>query len=107
MARWTIEDYKGAGRVSSIVSTGVWIWRADNSVFSKLPNNDLKLNYGDGTGVNVHFKGFEESVPRHTIREELMSSCTIWNPQEATGSKMADLEDKGWVSSLVIFGAIS
>lgn len=34
--------------------------RADDSVFSKLPNNDLKLNYGDGTGVNVHFKGFEE-----------------------------------------------
>jgi hypothetical protein len=34
--------------------------KADRSVFAKLPNNDLKLNYGDGTGVNVHFKGFEE-----------------------------------------------
>ena len=31
-------------------------------VFSKLPNNDLKLDYGDGTGINVHFKGFEEYV---------------------------------------------
>jgi hypothetical protein len=29
-------------------------------VFAKLPTNDLKLNYGDGTGLNVHFKGFEE-----------------------------------------------
>lgn len=34
--------------------------RRDRRVFSKLPNNDLKLDYGDGTGVNVHFKGFEE-----------------------------------------------
>jgi len=60
MARWTIEDYKGAGWVSYTFPTGVRLSGADSSVFSKLPNNDLKLNYGDGSGVNVHFKGFEE-----------------------------------------------
>jgi glucose-6-phosphate 1-epimerase len=34
-------------------------------------------------------------------REEarLTLSCTIWNPQEVSGSKMVDLEDKGWVSA--------
>jgi hypothetical protein len=63
MARWTIEDHQGAGRVSyPLTSPDADLWRggADHSVFAKLPNNDLKLNYGDGTGVNVHFKGFEE-----------------------------------------------
>jgi len=61
MARWTIEDYQGAGWVSCFyLINPVRTSEANSSVFSKLPNNDLKLNYGDGTGVNVHFKGFEE-----------------------------------------------
>ena len=43
----------------------------------------------------------------HIIGAELMYSCTIWNPQEASGSKMADLEDKGWVSSITRYASTS
>jgi len=59
-----------------------------DSVFHKVPSQLLKLDYGDGTGLEVKFKGFEDT--------------TIWNPQEETGSNIADMEDKGWEKYICI-----
>ncbi|KAK8845511.1 hypothetical protein IAR55_006226 [Kwoniella newhampshirensis] len=51
-------------------------------VYQKVPSQEITVDDGAGSGFKVRFRGFED--------------CTIWNPQEATGSKMADMEDKGW-----------
>ncbi|WVQ80330.1 hypothetical protein IAT38_002435 [Cryptococcus sp. DSM 104549] len=51
-------------------------------VYQKVPSQEIVVDEGAGEGFSVRFRGFED--------------CTIWNPQEATGSKMADMEDKGW-----------
>ena len=53
-----------------------------DSVFKKVPSQELKLDYGNGHGLLVHFRGFEDT--------------TIWNPQEVKGKGMADMEEGGW-----------
>ncbi|ORX34740.1 galactose mutarotase-like domain-containing protein [Kockovaella imperatae] len=57
------------------------ITQETDAVFQKLETQELKLDYGNGKGLNVRFRGFED--------------CTIWNPQEK-GKTMADMEDGGW-----------
>ncbi|OXC71146.1 glucose-6-phosphate 1-epimerase [Cryptococcus neoformans] len=56
--------------------------REIDRVYQKVPSREITVDDGAGSGYKVRFRGFED--------------CTIWNPQEATGSKMADMEDKGW-----------
>ncbi|WVN91016.1 uncharacterized protein L203_106263 [Cryptococcus depauperatus CBS 7841] len=56
--------------------------REIDRVFQKVPSQEIVVDDGTGSGYKVHFRGFED--------------CTIWNPQETSGSKMSDMEDKGW-----------
>lgn len=53
-----------------------------DSVFQKIPSQELKLDYGNGSGLIIHFRGFEDT--------------TIWNPTEIRGRGIADMEDNGW-----------
>lgn len=53
-------------------------------MYAKVPSQELKLNYGDGTALHVRFRGFEDTV--------------VWNPSEELGKDISDMEDKGWVS---------
>jgi D-hexose-6-phosphate mutarotase len=54
------------------------------SVYRQMPVQELKLDYGDGSALNVRFRGFEDTV--------------IWNPTESIGKDIADMEDGGWAS---------
>ncbi|ODN76133.1 hypothetical protein, variant 1 [Cryptococcus amylolentus CBS 6039] len=51
-------------------------------VYQKVPSQEIVVDDGAGSGYKVHFHGLED--------------CTIWNPQEATGSQMTDMEAGGW-----------
>jgi hypothetical protein len=53
-------------------------------VYHDVPSQEIHVDDGAGSGFKVRFKGFKD--------------CTIWNPQEATGKGIADMEDGGWVS---------
>jgi len=57
-------------------------------VYYNVPSREIKVDDGFGGGFTTRFRGFED--------------CTIWNPQEASGSKMADMEDKGWEKYICI-----
>lgn len=53
-------------------------------MYHKVPSQQVKLNYGDGTALHVRFRGFEDTV--------------VWNPTESIGKDIHDMEDGGWVS---------
>ncbi|CAD6571696.1 MAG: hypothetical protein TREMPRED_000351 [Tremellales sp. Tagirdzhanova-0007] len=74
---------KAGGRQMKQWSGGaLTIDKETDAVFHSLPSPELKLEDGTGSVLIVRFRGFED--------------CTIWNPQEAAGSKMADMEAGGW-----------
>ncbi|WVR03520.1 hypothetical protein IAU60_000512 [Kwoniella sp. DSM 27419] len=73
---------KVLGKVEQWDGSDLSIDREIDRVYQKIPSQELKLDDGAGSGFVVRFRGFEDA--------------TIWNPQEATGSKIADMEDKGW-----------
>jgi len=62
--------------------------REIDRVFYKVPSQEINIDDGEGGGFTTRFRGFED--------------CTIWNPQAATGAKMADMEDKGWEKYICI-----
>ncbi|WVF66137.1 hypothetical protein IAT40_000877 [Kwoniella sp. CBS 6097] len=70
------------GKIDQWDGSTLVVDRQIDRVYHSVPSQEIKVDDGAGSGYAVRFKGFVD--------------CTIWNPQEETGSKIADMEDKGW-----------
>ncbi|WWD22464.1 hypothetical protein CI109_106957 [Kwoniella shandongensis] len=78
----TYKDKVLGGKLDKWDGSTLTIDREVDRVYQKVPSQEIEVDDGAGSGFKVRFRGFED--------------CTIWNPTETTGSKIADMEDKGW-----------
>lgn len=78
----TRRDKVKGGAITQYQGGDLVIDQEVDSVFFKVPSKEIHVDDGAGSGFKVRIRGFED--------------YTIWNPQEGTGAKIADMEDKGW-----------
>ncbi|KAL7418802.1 hypothetical protein Q5752_006485 [Cryptotrichosporon argae] len=76
------KDKTLGGKVDTAPGGELVIDRELDRVYQKVPSQEIKVDDGHGSGFAVRFRGFED--------------CTIWNPREGTGAKIADMEPGGW-----------